>query len=248
MVRLLRQKSAAIIAYGSCAHLGGIPGLANQFDREHILRYVYEEAPSVENAAGVRPQVRFPFNGDAAELPEFHTNVRTLAQVIPVDYYLPGCPPTPKLLAAAVEALLTGALPAPGTVLAPDTALCDECPRKDSKPTDLSLESLHRPHAVEIDAETCLLAQGIVCMGPATRGGCEAVCMGGNMPCTGCFGPTSRVKDQGAKMLASLAANMEGKEDHDIKAAFDGLPDPVGMFYRYGLPGSLLHRSLSDTH
>jgi F420-non-reducing hydrogenase small subunit len=248
MVRLLRRKSAAIIAYGSCAHLGGIPGLANQFDREQILRYVYEEAPSVENESRVRPQLRYPVNGDAAGLPEFHTNVRTLDQVIQVDYYLPGCPPTPKLLAAAVEALLTGALPAPGTVLAPDTALCEECPRKDSKPADLSLAALHRPHAVQLDAETCLLAQGVVCMGPATRGGCEAACIGGNMPCTGCFGPTSRVKDQGAKMLASLAANMAGEEDHDIKAGFDGLPDPVGMFYRYGLPGSLLHRSLSDTH
>jgi len=50
MALLLRQKSQYLIAYGSCAHLGGIPGLANQFEREDILRFNYEDSPSVENA------------------------------------------------------------------------------------------------------------------------------------------------------------------------------------------------------
>ena len=248
MVRLLRQKSAAVIAYGSCAQMGGIPGLANQKEREDILRYVYEEAPTVENASGMRPQRTHGTNGATATLPSFHGNVRTLDQVIPVEYYLPGCPPTPRLLAAAVQALLEGTLPAAGSVLAPDTALCEECPRRDSKPEELHIDQFHRPHAVHIDAERCLLAQGVVCMGPATRGGCEAVCVQGNMPCTGCFGPTSRVKDQGAKMLSSLAANSAGEEDAAITGVLESIPDPLGTLYRYGLPASMLHRSLSDTH
>ena len=41
MAVLLRRKSKYLIAYGACAHLGGIPGLANQFDREDILRFNY---------------------------------------------------------------------------------------------------------------------------------------------------------------------------------------------------------------
>ena len=49
MAHLLRRKSQYLIAYGACAHLGGIPGLANQFSREQLLRYVYEEAPTVVN-------------------------------------------------------------------------------------------------------------------------------------------------------------------------------------------------------
>jgi F420-non-reducing hydrogenase small subunit len=247
MVRLLRRKSAAIIAYGSCAHLGGIPGLANQFSREQILRYVYSEAPSVTNEEGTRPQTRHVFNGDAATLPEFHHTVRTLDQVIDVDYYLPGCPPTPALLGAAVGALLSGELPPKGTVLAPDIALCDECPRKDSKPSDLKLETFRRPHSIIADADQCLLAQGLLCMGPATRGGCEALCIKGNMPCTGCFGPTSRIKDQGAKMLSSLAANLAADDETEIIAALESIPDPVGTFYRYGLPGSLLRKTLSQS-
>lgn len=247
MVRLLRRKSGAIIAYGSCAHLGGIPGLANQFNRERIMQYVYDEAPSVSNTLQTRPQSRHVFNGDVATLPEFHHTVRTLDQVIDVDYYLPGCPPTPALLKAAVGALLSGELPPKGTVLAPDIALCDECPRKDSKPADLKLEEFRRPHTTVTDPDQCLLSQGLLCLGPATRGGCEALCVNGNMPCTGCFGPTSRVKDQGAKALSSLAAIIAAEDNDDVKATLDTIPDPVGTFYRYGLPASLLRKSLTQT-
>ena len=62
------------------------------------------------------------------------------------------------------------------------------------------------------------------------------------MPCTGCFGPTSRVRDQGAKMLSSLCANLGAKEEKDIDLALGGIPDPVGTFYRYGLAKSLMRR------
>ncbi len=242
MARLLRRKSRLMIAYGSCAHLGGIPALANQFPREQILQYVYSGCPSVDNPAGVRPQVAYTDDGRVATLPEFHHVVRALDQVVPVDYYLPGCPPTPKLLQQALQALLSGNLPPRGTVLAPDTALCDECPRKDSKPEDLAFTAFHRPHQVIIDPDTCLLAQGVVCLGPATRGGCEARCIQGNMPCTGCFGPTSRVRDQGAKILSSLCSNLDPKDDPGIDRTLEGIPDPVGTFYRYGLARSLLGR------
>jgi F420-non-reducing hydrogenase small subunit len=243
MVRLLRRKSAAIIAYGSCAHLGGIPGLANQFDRERILRYVYQEAPSVVNETQVYPKTRHSWNGSSVSLPDFHATVRTLNQVIDVDYYLPGCPPTPALLASAVNALLAGALPPKGTVLAPDVALCEECSRKVSKPETLAFDRFRRPHTFAADPEICLLAQGLLCIGPATRAGCGALCINGNMPCTGCFGPTSRVADQGAKMLSSLASNMSAQTDAEITDLLSGIPDPVGTFYRYGLPGSLLRLS-----
>ena len=81
-----------------------------------------------------------------------------------------------------------------GSVLAPDIALCDECPRKKSKPANLSIAEFKRPHQLLADPDLCLLAQGVLCMGPATRSGCGAQCTTGNMPCTGCFGPTSRVR------------------------------------------------------
>ena len=148
------------------------------------------------------------------------------------------------MTAAAIGALLEGKLPPKGSVLAPDIALCEQCARKASKPADLSFTAFKRPHQVMLDPNLCLLAQGIVCMGPATRGGCEAVCPAGNMPCTGCFGPTSRVRDQGAKMLSSLCSNIASKDEKEIRDILAGIPDPVGTFYRYGLGTSLLRRKV----
>jgi len=245
MARLLRRKSQFLIAYGSCAHMGGIPALANQFEREQILQFNYEDAPSVVNEKKTRPQLSFEENGRNPHLPELHNVVRSLDQVVDVDFYIPGCPPTPNLTKAAVAALLSGNLPPKGSVLAPDTALCDECERKASKPADISYVEFKRPHQKLIDPTKCMLAQGVVCMGPATRSGCGAQCTSGNMPCTGCFGPTSRVRDQGAKMLSSLCSNIEAKEVPGIVKTLEGIPDPVGTFYRYGLAKSLLRRKVS---
>lgn len=244
-VILLRRKSQFVISFGACANSGGIPALANQFTKESILKYVYDDAPSNDNPGKVRPQVKCEDEGRTLTLPGLHNVVRSLDQVIDVEYYLPGCPPTPKLIMAAVLALLSGKLPPKGTVLSPDIALCEECKRKDSKPADLSLTEFKRPHQIIIDPEKCLLAQGLVCMGPATRGGCEALCPAGNMPCTGCFGPTSRVKDQGAKFVSSVFSNIAPKEEKEIDAVLDGIPDPIGTFYRYGLSKCLLRRKLN---
>jgi F420-non-reducing hydrogenase small subunit len=246
MAKLLRRKSKIVIAYGSCAHSGGIPGLANQFDRESIMKYVYDESPSTVNPEKTRPEVKHGINGNSVTLPKFFNVVRALDQVIEVEYYLPGCPPTPKLLKQAIDALLSGNLPPKGTVLAPDIALCEECPKKDTKPSDLQFTEFKRPHWVQIDPNTCLLAQGIVCMGPATRGGCGGQCISGNMPCTGCFGPTSRVKDQGAKILSAIASQVEAKNEDEIDKTLSSIPDPVGTFYRYGLPTSLLRHRITS--
>ncbi|HEY3251200.1 MAG TPA: oxidoreductase [Ignavibacteria bacterium] len=247
MARLLRRKSTLIIAYGACAHLGGIPSLANEFEKAEILKYVYHDAPSVINNEGSEPLSEFKHNSRSITLPEFRKMVRTLDQVIDVDYYLPGCPPTPKLLKQAVLTLLSGQLPAKGTVLTSDTALCEECPRKDSKPDNLSFTHFVRPHMILADKTKCLLAQGMVCMGPATRAGCEALCVTGNMPCTGCFGPTSRVRDQGAKILSSICSNIEARSEDRIDKVLEDIPDPIGTFYRYGLAGSLLRKKKTES-
>ena len=65
------------------------------------------------------------------------------------------------------------------------------------------------------------------------------------MPCTGCFGPTSRVRDQGVKIMSSLCANVAPKEEGDIDKVLAGIPDPVGTFYRYGLAKSMLRRKVN---
>jgi F420-non-reducing hydrogenase small subunit len=242
MAHLLRRKAKVLVALGSCAQLGGIPGLANLSSRESILASVYSESPSTVNPEKTYPETLYRQNGFSLSLPGFSETVRTLDQAVDVDYYLPGCPPTPKLLWDAVRALLGTELPPKGTVLAPDRALCEECPRKDSRPDKLVLKEFKRPTEVIIEEDKCVLAQGVVCLGPATRSGCEALCLQGNMPCTGCFGPTSRIRDYGAKALSAISSIIDSNDEAEIEKIVQTVPDPVGTFYRYSLPASLLRR------
>ncbi len=247
MVKLLRQKSGLVVAFGACAHLGGIPGLANFWNRETIFQRQYIEVPTMENPDGVTPKLKTTVDGFELTLPEFYDTVKTLDQTIPVDYYLPGCPPPPDLILNAVNAILEGKLPEKGAVLAPNKALCDSCPRKDSKPEKLSIKEIKRPWQIKIDPEKCFLDQGLICMGPATRSGCGETCITANMPCRGCFGPVDGVIDQGAKGLSMIASilGMEEEEkmtEEDVTRLIEGIADPAGTFYRFSLPASLLGR------
>lgn len=234
MARLMRQKSKLIVAFGACAQLGGIPGLANLTTARELLREVYGDNAS--------PQAACSVNGWALQLPELFDTVYPLQWAIPVDYAVPGCPPSPKIVAEAFRLLLSAELPPPGAVLAPDHAACEECPRRDTHQPDLALDRFRRVSEAAIDPQICLLTQGLACLGPATRAGCGARCISGNMPCTGCFGPISHVRDFGAKALCSIASIVAGNGQPDIDRATDSILDPVGLFYRYSLPASFLQR------
>jgi len=242
MVKLLRKKSKLVVAFGSCSHIGGIPGLGNFWNKQAIFDYAYHKSPSTKNPENTVPLEKSEVNGKELELPEFYDTVFALNQVIDVDYYLPGCAPPKDLILDAVNAILEGKLPPKGTVLSPNKSLCDECDRNDSKPDKLSLKEIKRPWEVDIDPEECFLAQGIICMGPATRAGCGQRCVTANMPCRGCFGPTDQVFDQGAKFLSALASIIETDDEKDIEKLMESIVDPAGTFYRFSLPASILRR------
>jgi len=231
MAELMRRKSQTVVGFGSCAQTGGIPGLANLTTRESILATVYG------NGA---PKTQHTENGFELRLPEFFDHVDALDRVIPVDYYVPGCPPTPKMLAEALAQLLSGNLPPKGSVLTTDKAMCEICPRRDTRPEKLLLKEFKRPHEVVADPEKCFLAQGLVCLGPVTRAGCDAACIKGNMPCTGCNGPTSRVRDFGGKAVGAIASLADSNDEVEIAAILSGIPDPLGTFYRYSLPAAFI--------
>ncbi len=250
MAQLLRQKARVVIAFGSCAHTGGVPGLANLSDINSLMAVVYEQCPSNVNPDKTYPKAKWEADRHTLELPVMMKAVRAVDEIVNVDYYIPGCPPTSKLLWEALEAVLKGTLPPVGAVLAPDHALCEECPRRDSKPTDLVVKDFKRPHEIMIDEEKCLLAQGLLCLGPATRGGCEARCIAGNMPCTGCFGATSRVRDFGAKSLSAIAAVIGTNDEQEVASILEHIADPVGTFYRYSLPSciGMKHKAAGGSH
>jgi F420-non-reducing hydrogenase small subunit len=136
MAHLMRKKSQILVAFGSCSHTGGIPGLGNFYSSESILKNSFLESPSTVNAEGVIPRVETKMQEGLLTLPAFLETARSLDQVVEVDYYLPGCPPPVKLFQAAVQAVLENKLPPRGTVLAPDVAQCTDCPRQDTKRRD----------------------------------------------------------------------------------------------------------------
>lgn len=251
MVKLLRQKSKLVVAFGSCAHLGGIPGLANFWNRDTIFERVYKGVPSVSNPQGVLPKTGTQVEDQKLTLGEFRDTVHTLDQVINVDYYLPGCAPPADLIMKAINAILEGKLPEKGAVLAPEKSLCDTCPRADSKPEKISIKTVKRSHEIKTDPEKCFLTEGLICLGPATRTGCGERCINANMPCRGCFGPVEGVRDHGARVL-SFVASILGIEDEkkmtdeDVQKLTDQIADPAGLFYMYSLPSSLLRRRKMD--
>ncbi len=246
MVKLLRRKSKLVVAFGSCAHLGGIPGLANLWRKEDIYKYIYHESPTVENPEGIEPQEEIKTPEGKLELPSFLEYAKPLNEVIKVDYYIPGCPPTPDTIREALQRLLDKTPPAPGTVLAGTRSLCDECPLNKTKPEKIKIKDFKRPHEVQLDPEKCYLAQGVLCLGPVTRSGCKALCIKGGMPCTGCYGPLDDTIDFGARVVSYLASIIDIEDEEEAKKFIEEkIVDPVGWFYRYSLPASLLKKRVT---
>lgn len=242
VAKLLREKSQLVLAFGACACFGGTPGMANFRTKEDIFNWVYRDSPTVVNPDGNYPQPRFRDNGKELTLPEFYEQVFALNQIIDVDYYLPGCPPPPDLIVNAVTAVLEGKLPPKGSTLAPKKALCDTCPRNKTKPERLAIKEFKRIHEVEADPNTCFLAQGIICLGPAIRSGCGEACININIPCRGCFGPVEGVVDSGAKFLSALASIIDADTEEEVRRVIDTIDDPAGYAYRFSLPTSILRK------
>ena len=241
MAQLMRRKSKVLVAFGSCAHEGCIPGLANLYDKRRIFETNYLDSPSLDNADGVLPQTETEVAEGTLHLPTFYDTVKTLGQTVEVDYFLPGCPPEADRIWDAVQAILSGKLPPAGTVIGATTTVCDTCSRERA---EKKIKAFKRTWEVVPDPTTCLLEQGLVCAGIATRAGCGALCPEVNSPCIGCYGPNEGVEDQGARLLSALASVIDSDDEDEIdRIVRDGIPDPVGTFYRFSLPHSPLRRA-----
>jgi F420-non-reducing hydrogenase small subunit len=246
---LLRERSKAVLSFGACACFGGIPGLCNLSTKDEVFRTVYQDTFSTVNPDFVTPQTKVKVGQFDLTLPELKDEGKALHDVIDVDYYLPGCPPTVMLrekLIPILKLVQGGELPPKGTVIASDKTLCDEC---EMKKENKSISKIVRTHEMIPTPGICLLEQGLICMGPATRGGCGTPCIKALVPCRGCMGPTSEVKDQGAKMISAIASILGVSQEKDLSAEdvaklIEGIKDPVGTFYRFTLPIALINKKV----
>jgi F420-non-reducing hydrogenase small subunit len=256
IAHLLRQKSKILVAFGSCASGGGIPALANLTSTEAIFKAAYLDNPSTDNPEQITPQSMVEVAEGELKIPSFYKTVKSLDQVVEVDYTIPGCPPEPHqiwaVLQTVVGVLINGAPmpPAKSILGAENVAVCKEC---ELKKNEKLIPRFYRPVEVVPVQGECLLEQGLLCLGPATRGGCGALCPKVGIGCRGCYGALEGVEDQGARFLAAISSVTDvgtpRQEEQDIeqqvKAAMDTIADPAGTFYRFGLAHSLLIRARS---
>ena len=103
VLREFREHCRLLVSVGDCAINGGVPALRNLVPLAECYQEAYVDGPSVDNPSGRVP--------DDAELPLLLDRVRPCHEVVKVDHYLPGCPPSADALWAALAALLAGARP-----------------------------------------------------------------------------------------------------------------------------------------
>ncbi len=240
IARLLRQKSKTLIGYGACAVGGGIPALANLKSRAEIYDVVYHQNPSIDNREGVEPQPTFPTSVGDLEIPTFYPAVLRLKDVVPVDYEIPGCPPQADRVWESIQAVVSGAVPARNAAVrvgCSGKTVCDECTREKKL---VKIKAFRRHHQFRPEPNWCLLEQGILCMGPATRSGCGALCLKADMACEGCYGPPANAVDQGTCMVGALGALLDAPTEERARAMVAEIADPTGTFYRFSLSSGFM--------
>lgn len=184
----MRASCDLVIAFGTCAVYGGIPGAGCVHSRAELLDAVYTRNRTTR---GARPP-------DRAVAP-LEKMVTPLDEVIPVDLYLPGCPPHPTFTFQALRALIEGRRPVAAT-----RNVCAHCERKMQKTAVADLRSNHEGLP---ERETCLLSQGYVCLGSVTLDRCLSPCPNNGATCTGCAGPSVQVLTEPNRDIRSEVAD-----------------------------------------
>ena len=179
----IRSKSRFLTAWGSCATFGGIPAMANLYELEEILEESYGQT--------IDPFSYYLSTGnmqnnhlETTASGELLRKARKLDEVVRVDYFLPGCPPESRFIPDLIEEL-QGKKP-PNSI---KPIVCAECPRKPSNKNPSDMRAFPNE---KIETDTCLVSQGVLCLGLITKGGCGAVCPEGGLPCWGCRGPMQK--------------------------------------------------------
>ncbi len=185
VLKRARERAKKLVAFGSCSALGGISGMGSIYKPEKLIEDIYGRDLDYKLLDFAYPIDRF----------------------VEVDYYLPGCPPTPELISKFIDGILNG------RVERHDYPVCAECGRLVVHTKIDNIKKTELP-----DPKVCLLSQGYVCLGSVTRGGCRAICTKAGVPCRGCRGPTDKVMVMPCKdYLTELHDRIERIAGFDVK-------------------------------
>lgn len=168
-IQKVRRQSRVLVTIGACATAGGIQGLRNSQDVDEFVRVVYATPQFISTLKLSTP----------------------IAEHVPVDFELRGCPINKHQLVELISATLAGRKPA-----VPTYSVCIECKRR---------------------GNVCLaVAQGVACLGPVTQGGCGAICPSFDRGCYGCYGPMETPNTQ----ALTNQLRVLGQDDQQIARAF----------------------------
>jgi len=160
-IKLMRQKCAIIVTIGACSCYGSVAGLANLYDKDELVRRKFIEADSITDDGPKEPMKYVP------GFEEFIVNIK---DIIDVDMFIPGCPPTTDNIIAAISYLLSLTGKGPDS-LNKDGCVCDTCDLKNNG---------------------CFLNEGMLCYGSITAAGCDLMCPNNGDICFGCFKSTNK--------------------------------------------------------
>ncbi|MGL1930577.1 MAG: F420-nonreducing hydrogenase [Desulfotalea sp.] len=247
MADIMRKKAKVVIAFGICAALGGTAGMGSLHSKKDLFDKAYKNTPTTDNPDGVYPQAQCLVDGKYdLTLPVFEDKVRTLNEIIDVDYYIGGCPPHHDHVGAAIAALLSGDMPPKGSWITNGKSVCDVCERNPAGNEDGQGRALVNQVLRTIegtpDKDICLLQQGYICFGPITQGDCGGSCLNVNIPCRGCGGPIPGNEDYGAQAMSTIGSII--KDENVTKQLMEKYPDLAKFFYRYALPSGTLPKKM----
>jgi F420-non-reducing hydrogenase small subunit len=248
IAKLLRQKSKIMIAFGSCACEGCIPGLANLSPVGEIVHTAFNTI-TTDNPNEIYPRATYDVPEGELHIPSLSKLLRPLDQVVDVDYYMPGCPPESHQIVAVIDLVIKvvdgeADLPPKGAVIGVgNSTVCEECPRTRNVKLIKAFKRIQ--DIAPVDPTLCILEQGVPCNGPATRSGCNARCPQVGAQCIGCYGPAEGVIDYGARLMTAFASVIDANTPDEIDQILDGIPDPTGQVYRFNLAGSLMKAAKS---
>ena len=170
-IQQVRRQSKTLVTIGACATSGGIQALRNWQDIDEFVRVVYATPNFINTLNSSTP----------------------IAEHVPVDFELRGCPINKRQLIELITATLAGKKPN-----IPSYSVCVECKRQEN---------------------VCVaVARGTPCLGPVTQAGCVAICPTFDRGCYGCYGP--KESPNTASMTSQF--RILGQTDAEISRAYRG--------------------------
>ncbi len=210
--KLMRRKCAVIVAIGACSCYGSVKGLANLYDKDDLIKRKFMETESITDENPKKPTQHVP------GIEDYIVNVK---DIIDVDVFIPGCPPTTENILAAILYLLTVVGEGPAS-LDKNKCVCDSC---------------------SLASSGCFLDNEKLCYGSITAAGCEMMCPNDGDVCVGCFKPTA---NPGAKssQLKEIVDNIKAltKEQASSLQHFLDLYLGVSNITNFYFRGDLIQR------